>query len=293
MLARVSTLRMRHPTCFDGHVDFFEDTHTYVLKATQKNFPISVTGVVSKFFPVFDGPAIVERYWNLWSTSPKTAYGAKILELRASGLDDAAIKQKIVEDWAAAKDEASDLGTKMHYLFQCALENWWPPGDLVEAFSTELELFNKWFPFFCESRNCTVFRSELMVFYAPNNVPVVAGCVDLVLRRTAPDGGDEFVLVDWKRSKKLISPQTRNNFPNNSKFGSGPYDGFPDTPFEHYSAQLNIYAHLMERCGFRVAELWIVQIHPNVPDPEGPKVNAVQAKLRLGRAAEAVASLTA
>ena len=85
----------------------------------------------------------------------------------------------------------------------------------------------------------------------------IAGTVDFVGRK--PDGN--YVLIDWKRSKKLEDNLT-NNFNRKAKY---PLDDLDDCDGVKYSLQLNIYRYILQKhYGITVDNLIVASFHPNL-----------------------------
>ena len=73
-----------HPR--DSRAVFDENQHKYYLDADLL-FPVSVSGVWSQYFSKFDGPAIVDKYFNSWASNPASKYFDLIHDGRANGIN--------------------------------------------------------------------------------------------------------------------------------------------------------------------------------------------------------------
>ena len=77
----------------------------------------------------------------------------------------------------------------------------------------------------------------------------------MVYYRPSPDGGFEFIVRDWKRSKKI----NKWGF---GKWGKGPARELADCNWSHYCLQQNLYKFFLEeKCGVGVKDMAIVVFH--------------------------------
>lgn len=80
-------------------------------------------------------------------------------------------------------------------------------------------------------------RTELTVAYRIDGLVVSAGQIDALF----VDGNGLHYLVDFKRSRKPLDPDT----PTFGRTGSGPVGHVPDTAFHRYSLQASLYAVML------------------------------------------------
>lgn len=82
----------------------------------------------------------------------------------------------------------------------------------------------------------------------------ITGAVDMI----AKNADDEYVLIDWKRTKKIELPSSTSKRSTHSSLSH-----IKDCNFIHYSMQLNLYKYLLRR-EFDIKHMYIVQLHPNI-----------------------------
>ena len=104
------------------------------------------------------------------------------------------------------------------------------------------------------------YRQEWPVFDIDLNI---AGTIDLICRES--DG--EFVIYDWKRSRKVVDAQGN---PIKQAFGGRTsINGIsiPDTSFYHYCIQQNLYRYMLQQhYGIRVKAMNLVVLCPDYAD---------------------------
>jgi hypothetical protein len=238
-----------HPVAGDAELTRDDATHTYLWKGTP--VPLSVTTLLKQFFvDEFDGPAVAEKYYYKWkSNQSHKYYGLIQYLLLVQGLDDEAAKAQIAELWTSIGASASANGTRLHARLEAVLD-----GDLSAndaAYEAEaIEVVN-------ETYSLIPFRTELKVVGLCNGAPVVAGTIDYVARNA--DG--DFVLIDWKRrspQKSLLGTEHPSRFDTQAY---GPFSALSNIDAHKYSAQLSVYACILESYGYRIASMLVVQLH--------------------------------
>jgi hypothetical protein len=231
---------MVKPTAFGEQstevAERFNQTNRHVRDCRLKFYPdehvytldgvpiAAVSNVIARFFPEFNA--------EYWSNRKAAREGMWPEELR--------------EKWARRGQESRDLGTKLH--------------EQIEQFFLIREIANSpEFKLFQDYEMDTIllpFRSEWRIY---DEEYMIAGTVDLVV---AEDG--IYDMYDWKRSRKVVdgtgSPITVNRWAN----GIGPLSHLPDTSFNRYVLQQNIYRILLEKnYGIIIRNMFIVVLHPS------------------------------
>ena len=114
IVTRESEVRHAHPR--DSAISFEEIHHKYYLQYQRQKieFPVSVSGIWSRYFAKFDAASILEAYFKSWAANPFHKYSDRIQTLRALGTPDDVIKTHIQKTWTDAGLVASRLGTRMH-----------------------------------------------------------------------------------------------------------------------------------------------------------------------------------
>ena len=209
-------------------VVFDEGSHTYSLESGEKC--TSVTTLVHSVFPAFDADKVIDGIEERKSA-------------KYAGKSRADIKQM----WKQKGKRAAAAGTKLHkyiedvYLGVQGIE----PRTDAEALQ-----FHKFSQAYSDLRP---YQVEWIVCDPEHRV---AGTVDMVFR----DRDGMYHLYDWKRSAQIV----RNRF--NEDYCLVPeLDYIPNTNYWHYSLQLNIYKHIIERTeGIKIASMKLVQFHPEI-----------------------------
>ena len=115
--------------------------------------------VWSIFFEKFNPQETVDRYYASWSTTRTSKYYNVIASLRLDGLRDDQIKERIINNWAAAGREASEAGTLMHrrieLFLNCRSESEW---------DAELLHFRSWLQEEIIPKGWRPFRTEWSIF---------------------------------------------------------------------------------------------------------------------------------
>lgn len=213
-----------HPR--DKDIKFFEDTHTYYVG--DKTYT-SVTTVIHHHFPCFDAEKVIDKMMS----SPNFEKG------KYKGMS----KQEIKDQWEKQRDESARLGTEMHKSIECFIDDNTP--FLVTT--KELEFFETFWNEFAEGK-FKPYRVEWII----HSDDGIAGSIDCVL---VNDKG-EFVLLDWKRSKEI---KMRNYY----EKGYSPFEKWDNCNYNHYTLQLNIYRHILEReYGAKVIGMYNIILYP-------------------------------
>jgi CRISPR/Cas system-associated exonuclease Cas4 (RecB family) len=193
---------------------------------TLDGVPIAaVSNVVARFFPEYDA-----EYWSV-----------------RNGNRDGINPETLRKRWAENGERSRNLGTQLHQ----DIENYYLKGSRAEG--ADYELFQK---FLADHPDLKPYRSEWRIF---DDKYMVAGTLDLVVKTAT--GYD---MYDWKRSKKVMdrfgAPITENKWAS----GIGPLSHLPDTSFNRYVLQQNIYRSFLEKhYGIKIDKMYLVVLHPN------------------------------
>ena len=209
---------------------FVEDTHTYYMKdmdgIIQDTYP-SVSKVIKYFYDEFDSEGI----------SLKKAKG------------DLEVQQQLLDEWKAAGDYATNMGSRVHYLLE---------KKLIEMFGDYKEVRQ---PIF-ECDFTQILKGDSMVSSGINylNLMVERGAVllDTEIVLGDPELGytgqpdkvwlimnkeqTEFglVITDWKSNKPKNFEET--HFTTRMKY---PFQKHPNNALGHYFTQLPFYGKLL------------------------------------------------
>ena len=269
-----SRLAAAHPLWSDAGLRFDEKEHVYWWEGAQ--VPRSVTQLRDAFWlaPGFDADDAIHKNLARWEAAPhkKPELHELIRKRRAEGADDCAVAEAIKALWKAKGDAAASAGTLLHFALQCGLEQWPAPAPGPDP--DELAAARTWLAGFCGAHDLVPFRAELaVVCRAPDGAPLVAGQIDLLLKKRDEE---RYVIVDWKRKAatpkwgggplQLLGTEQPGRF--DTAVEGGPFDGLVNHDFNKYAAQLNIYAHILERMyDMEIDQLVLVQLGPDVPTP--------------------------
>ena len=249
-----------HPR--DALLDFYPDAHAYVANGA---LPLeSVSSVVSRQFPAFDREASARRVARRENRPVP----------------------EILDEWDFKGDFARASGTFLHlqierrllglpcetacdHVFRGATRTLRRGIDV----SRELAFFDAW----RTAAGLEPYRTEWRIF---DEEHALAGTVDFIARRP----GGAFVMIDWKRSARLLSfdPASGGAIPlreNAYRRGLGPFSWLADTPFNHYLVQQNLYREILFRhYGIRLAAMYLVVLSPEydrawqLPVPFEPRI---------------------
>jgi len=242
-------LKEVNPMERDSRIEFSEREHTYVIdKHIQA--PRSVTELVYQFQGKFDAPLVIQKMkaGKKWKQKRKDY-------LKPNGEE--MTSEEIQKKWKDSGDMSCKRGTLLHWACEMLLNG----AQIHGPFSTEFEHFLQFYRDFMLVRGLVPVRTELSVFHTGL---ACAGQIDLLAKY---HGTDSYVIIDWKRSKKI---KKRNIFQKLLP----PLDHLEDTNLNTYSLQLNMYKYILEsEYGLRVDECYLVVLHEN---NEAAKVIQVQ-----------------
>ncbi len=209
----------------DKHITFDEEQHHYFIK--EKKIDYSVTEFIHQFFPEFDADQVIDSYYDIWQTNPKSPY---------FGLE----REEIKNQWKLNGEEASRLGSKLHK----DIERFYA-GEEVTNFSKEYAHFEKFHKDYCDliplKQEWCIYDEELGI----------AGSVDALFKCE-----EDIIIIDWKRSKEIKEQSQEQGF--------FPLTHLPNANYWHYCLQLNMYKYILEKnYNISIAGMNIVVMHPN------------------------------
>jgi hypothetical protein len=199
----------------DGAVQFFEDTHIYLVEGEQYT---SATSVLKTFFQEFCADKVIA----------KMRASKKPLKMEYIGKSDEEIKQL----WDDNGKRASALGTLIHDSIEKLLNGMYigfiEDTDVQFLWPTVMRQIYQMVKMWCP------FRTEWRIFSQRYKI---AGTIDAVF---CTRDRNELVLVDWKCLKKL---ERYNRF----QKALAPLEKWSDCNFSKYTLQLNLYAFILEQ----------------------------------------------
>jgi hypothetical protein len=222
----------------DEDIDFLPEGHVYLYKGQYQLLPVST--LIAFFFEPFDAQRAAQQQQD--------RYGIPIAESLAK--------------WERIGRMASSVGTFVHEQAENYFQNgsfhttcYFSYGGQTEAVSVERE--HQQFLHFVNDYHIRPYRQEWPVYDTALNI---AGTIDLICK----DEDGQFTIYDWKRSRKVCTPQGQ---PIVTPFGGKTaLHGLnvPDTSFYHYCIQQNLYRMMLQRnYGIRVKAMNLVVLCPD------------------------------
>ena len=190
----------------DKNITLERDTHKYQLKLEPDIHFTSVTTYISKFFEEFDSEKIAT---NLVRNNRK--YSNYTVD-------------SLISEWNAA----AEYGTKIHN----EIEDWISYG--IEPKEPKAKVGKEWIDEYRSKSNIDVL-SEIILY---SKELKIAGTIDVLAK---DNKSDEYVLIDWKTSKKITTVSY--------KYKTGNHDATKnvmDCNFYHYSLQMSLYRYILE-----------------------------------------------
>ena len=209
---------------------FVEDTHTYYMKdvggVVRDDFP-SVSKVIKYFYDEFDSEGI----------SLKKAQG------------DLEVQKQLLDEWAAAGEYATNMGSRVHYLlekkliemfgdykevrqpiFECDFTQILKGDSMVSAGTAYLNLMIE--------RGAVLLDTEIVLGDPELGYTGQPDKVWLIMNRELTEFG--LVITDWKSNKPKNFEE--NHFTTRMKY---PFQKHPNNALGHYFTQLPFYAKLL------------------------------------------------
>ena len=209
---------------------FIEDTHTYFMKdvdgVVKNNFP-SVSKVLKKFYPEFPTDEAAQK--------------------KSKG--DPIVKQQLIEEWAAAGDYSTNMGSRVHFflekkliessgsykevrqpIFDCDVTQILKGDSMISAGSKFLKLMNE--------RDVVLLDTEIVLGHPELGYTGQPDKVWLVINKKKDGFG--LLITDWKTNKPKNFES--NNF---TKPMYKPFQNLPNTALGHYYVQLPLYGKLI------------------------------------------------
>jgi len=228
------TAKKHHPEPGNSSIDFDEQTHKYIAKEdlTGNAEYISVTTLIERFFP-FD----LKRY----------------LERKAQKENKS--EEEVLDEYLTVRDEAADKGTDLHKQIETYLkENMVAPD--FDANSIEFQYFLDFYDTEVKKRKLDFYDAERMI---TSEIYSVAGTIDCLFKKKDKD---EYVMLDWKRSKKLII----DGYPRIYGFGYAlsELNHLDNSSYYKYCLQQNIYKYIIENeIDIKISSMRLVVLHEN------------------------------
>jgi ATP-dependent exoDNAse (exonuclease V) beta subunit len=239
----------------DNNIEFEEFGHKYKILTDVESTYTSVTTFIHSHFPNFEADKIIEKmmkgkswkeghkYWNM-------------------------TQEEIKNQWKENGNNVSQLGTQMHFEFECFMNNpnlpiGYTHNELLDNYIknnsnnneiSDFQILKEWIyfiEFIKDFPHLKPYRTEWTIY---DEELKLAGSIDMVYENS----DKTLSIYDWKRVKNIT---TVNNF--NKYAITDSICHMPDSNFWHYTLQLNIYKTILEKkYNKSVSDLYLVRIHP-------------------------------
>jgi hypothetical protein len=210
------------------NIAFEDESHKYhhPKDLTGNAEYISVTTIISNFFP-FD----MDRF------------------IQVKAKREERTEEDVLDEFIKIRDEASEKGTFMHEQIEYFLK-----GEDYDANSKEFTMFKKFYEEIVVAKGYEFVEAEKKILLDEYNV---AGTVDALFKKP---NKEEYLIVDWKRSKKLIV----DKYPKKYGFGSATSElsHLDNSSYYKYALQQNIYKHILEtKYDMPVSSMNLIVLH--------------------------------
>jgi hypothetical protein len=215
---------------WNSSIAFDEEAHKYLHPKDETGNAeyISVTTLIERFFP-FD----LKRY----------------IERKAE--EENRTEEDVLDEYLLMRDEAAEKGTFLHNQIENCLKQTGFNSD-----SKEFELFLDFYNNEIKERNLVFYDAEKMIFSDKYNV---AGTIDCLFKK---NNKDEYVMLDWKRSKKLIIDGRPRIF--GYGYALSELNSLDNSSYNRYCLQQNIYKHIAEtEYSMKISSMKLIVLHEN------------------------------
>lgn len=189
---------------------------------------ISVTTLIDRFFP-FDLKKFIEK----------------------KAIEEEKTEEDVLIDYLMIRDEAADKGTELHK----QIENYLNGKEYVHELE-EFKLFTSFYKNEIMKRNLAFYEAEKIIYSDKYNV---SGTIDCLFKK---HGKDEYVMLDWKRSKKLIIDGHPKKY--GYGFALAELNHLDNSSYYKYCLQQNIYKFIIEsEYSLSISSMKLVVLHEN------------------------------
>lgn len=236
----IENFNVRNANERDVRIAFDPAHHVYTYVGGDTPL-VSVTNLVSTFFPEFDVRS--------WAMSRATKLGST--------------PEQVIAEWERNGLVARNLGIFMHE----QIENILLRKEQEETFSIDVpgegavsqniseEL--RYFRHFLDDVRPQPYRTEWQIY---DETYDLAGTLDLL----AQNHNGDYVMYDWKRSKRMGREVGYSFYPNDRNpyiSGINGLNHLPSTPFIIGSLQQNLYRYILKTgYGIEVKEMYLVML---------------------------------
>jgi len=218
---------------WNSNIAFDEESHKYVHPKDETGNAeyISVTTLIERFFP-FDLKRYIER----------------------KSIEEDRTEEDVLIEYLMIRDEAAEKGTFLHNQIENYLK-----GKEFDSDLKEFKLFTNFYNKEIKKRNLDFFDAERMIYSNKYNV---AGTIDCLFKKSEKD---EYIMLDWKRSKKLIIDGRPRIF--GYGYALSELNHLDNSSYYRYCLQQNIYKIIVEKeLSINISSMKLVVLHENYPD---------------------------
>ena len=218
---------------WNSNIAFDEETHKYFHPKDETGNAeyISVTTLIERFFP-FDLKRYIER---------------KAIEENRS-------EEDVLDEYLTNRDEAAEKGTYLHKQIENFLK-----GLKYDPNSKEFKMFLDFYNKEIKKRNLLFYDAEKIIYSDEYNI---AGTIDCLFKK---NNSNEYVMLDWKRSKKLIIDGQPRIY--GYGYALSELNSLDNSSYYRYCLQQNIYKYIVEtEYSMKISSMKLVVFHENYPD---------------------------
>lgn len=223
------TKKFKSSTQLDN-IAFEDEAHKYhhPKDETGNAEYISVTTLIERFFP-FD----IDRY------------------IQGKAKKEGRTEEDVLEEFLRNRDEAAEKGTYLHEQIEHFLK-----GRDYESNSKEFMMFKDFYHQIVAAKGFEFIEAEKRIFFEDYNI---AGTVDALFKKP---NSDQYLIVDWKRSKKLVI----DGHPKKYGYGCGlsELNHLDNSSYYKYALQQNIYRYILQKkYGMTISSMNLIVLHEN------------------------------
>lgn len=253
--SKIKRTKLFRGNIWNSNIAFDEESHKYIHSKDETGNAeyLSVTTLIERFFP-----------FNL----------NRYIEKKAQ--DENRTEEDVLDEYLIIRDEATDKGSYLHKQIENFLN-----GNLYDSDSIEFQYFLDFYDLEIKKRNLSFHEAEKMIFSNKHNI---AGTIDCIFKKY---NNNEYVMFDWKRSKKLIIDGQPRIY--GYGYALSELSSLDNSSYFRYCLQQNIYKYILETefC-LKISSMQLVVLHENyskyhvvrVPDMK-KEINIILKSLKL------------
>lgn len=228
--ANLNRTRKYKSTTLQENIAFEDETHKYhhPKDVTGNAEYISVTTLIDRFFP-FD----MDRF------------------IQTKAKREERTEDDVLEEFLKNRDEAAEKGTFLHEQIEFFLNR-----EEYDSNLKEFGMFEKFYEQIVVAKGFEFVEAEKKILLEDFNV---AGTVDALFKKP---NKEEYLIVDWKRSKKLVI----DGHPKKYGYGSATSElnHIDNSSYYKYALQQNIYKYILQtEYNMPISSMNLIVLHEN------------------------------